>query len=175
LTPQPDQRTAFIHNFLDAIGEAAFNNDIQEAKSLWSAGKYPDMLDPANQALSLAVTDQDKGLAYYWRGVSYFKQNMLDQAMTDENQAISLYPNFSGPYITRGSVYLSESNPQAALVDAKKAVQLDPNYAWAHNALGLSYADLNDKADAIAELEEAVKLDPNTSLFQLNLTRVKGQ
>jgi len=173
LSSQSGQAADFIHNLIDSVGEVAFNSDIQQAKSLWSAGSYPDMLVPANQALSLASSDQDKAFAYYWIGVSYFKQNILDQALTNENQAINLYPDFSGPYITRASIYLTENNLQAALADSQKAVQLDPNYAWAHNALGLSYAALGNKTDAITELQKAVALDPNTSLFQLNLTRVK--
>jgi tetratricopeptide (TPR) repeat protein len=175
LTPNTDQATSFIQNYLDSVGEVTINNDIQEAKTLWSDGKYLDMLSPANQALSLATSNQDKAYAYYWIGVSYFKQNVLDQAMANENQAINLYPDFSGPYITRASIYMDQNNYQAALADSQKAVELDPNYAWAYNALGLSYAGLNDKTDAIKELQKAVELDPNTSLFQLNLTREQGQ
>ena len=149
------------------------SRDLQQAKKLWSEGKYQEMLAPANHALSTAKTDEDKGYAYYWIGVSYFKQDMLDEAETNENKAIQLLPKFSGPYITLAAIYLNRSQPQVALKYASTAVQLDPKYGWAHNALGIAYQDLGDKINAIKEFKEAVRLDENNSLFRLNLTRAQ--
>lgn len=147
--------------------------DIQQAKLLWSEGKYVEMIPVATHALSIANTNEERVYAYYWRGVGYYKQGMDAEALADENNAIALDPTFSGPYITRSGVYADKGDYQAEFNDAQKAVQLDPTYAWAYNAMGNAYLDLGDKVNAIKGFQEAIRLDPETSLFRLNLTRAQ--
>ena len=88
--------------------------DLEKAKISWSEGKYAEMLAPANHALSIATTDENKAYAHYWIGVSYFKQDMLPEAEANEKNAIQLLPKYSAPYITLTAIYLNKSQPKIA-------------------------------------------------------------
>ncbi len=192
-----DEEKAYIHYLLslgyDGLGQAEkslaeekiaidlspstvsllYVDSIWEAKSLWSDGKYEEMVESAKRGLELAATAEEKGAAHYWLGVGYFRLGQNDLAEQEEVLAMELLPESAGPPVTMAAIYLNRGNPTQALKYADVAIEIDKSYAWAHNARGLALSDLGRKSEAIQAIEQAVTLDPDTSLFRLNLTRIK--
>ena len=155
--------------------QLVYGDSIWMAKSLWSDGDYPQMVEAATKGLLYATTPEEKGAAHYWLGVGYFRLGQNDEAEKEELLAMELIPDSAGPPVTMAAIYLNRNNPSQALAYAQKALTLDPQYAWAHNARGLALSDLGRKEEASQALEKATMLDPDTALFRLNLTRVREQ
>jgi len=151
----------------------AFNNSAQDVKVTWGDGKYQDALTKSQALIKDAKTNEEMAVAYYWRGLSYYKLGNIDLAEKDQLQALKLDPTNGAPYVNLAAVSLDRNKCNQALQYAIKAKNWDPQYSWAYNSLGLSYACLGQKEQAISALQKAVELQPDSYVFRDNLNRVK--
>ena len=86
---------------------------------------------------SCTLINPNDTLAYYNRGVEYYKLGKKQKAIAYLNKVIQLVPNFSSAYNNRGVIYSQLGEQQQALADYNKAIQLDPNYGDPYYNRGL--------------------------------------
>ena len=106
------------------------------------------------------------------RGVSFFNQNKLDDALTEFNKALEL-----GKYNTAvrnwlGAVYQRKNDHEKAAAIYEEVVDLDPGYPEAHNNLGYSYQMLEKYPEAEKEYARALELKPALIEARFNLACV---
>jgi len=77
-----------------------------------------------------------KARPYNGRGIAYFKQGSLDQAMADFNKGIAVNPNFPDLYVNLGLVYEMRGNDTEALIENNKAILISPNFSQAYYIRG---------------------------------------
>lgn len=147
----------------------AFNNDIKQAKEYWQNKNYTMTVSSANDALDKARTNQEKAIAYYWRGVGEYDSGNYAAAKTDETQSIGFDPTSAAPHVTLGAVLNAQGDRAAASQEADKAISLDPSYAWAYNLRGIINAEENQCTAALTDMNKAVSLEPTNTTFQQNL------
>ncbi|MBF0595432.1 MAG: tetratricopeptide repeat protein [Candidatus Omnitrophica bacterium] len=102
-----------------------------------------------------------KARPYNNRGIAYFKQGQLPQAVADYNQAIALNPTFAEPYNNRGYILSDQGNFVQAMADFNKAIDLNPDYAEAYNNRGFIYGSQNDLTLALKDYNKAIALNPD--------------
>jgi protein O-mannosyl-transferase len=71
-------------------------------------------------------------LAYNNRGMVFFKDGKLDQAIADFDMGITLDPLYAKAYYNRGSVYEKMGRLDKAIADYRKTISLDPLYYEAY-------------------------------------------
>lgn len=64
------------------------------------------------------------GLAYNNRGYAYYKLNNLDEALSDINKSLALYPDNPYAYKNRALVYIAQKQSTLACNDIDKAIAL---------------------------------------------------
>jgi tetratricopeptide (TPR) repeat protein len=96
---------------------------------------------------------------YSNRGLVYYNQGNLEQALDDFNLALQLDPKDAYAYNNRGKVYSDQRQFNQALADYNKAIQLDPKYAAAYFNRAKLYSDQRQFNQALADFNLAIELD----------------
>lgn len=112
-----------------------------KAKLLQTVGRFRE----AVKAYSLLI-DTGEALAedYYNRGMCYAELQQYEKAITDQNGALKVDPNFYMAYMQRGASQWELRRWDEALESFKKAYEIndtDPNCKW---ILGLLALQMND-------------------------------
>jgi len=97
----------------DAVSAAATDAAIQSCTALIQSGRQT----PA----ALAVI-------YGYRGLSYWRKHLDDQAMADFAQAIALDPNAAEPYVSRSFINLARGLYDQVIADCEKALILNTDH-----------------------------------------------
>ena len=119
---------------------------------------YKKSIEHFTQAIKL---NPNYILAYYNRGVVYYKKNNYDRAIEEFNKAIDLNPNYARPYHGRGVVYQRRNDHDRAIEDFDKAIDLMPDYTEAYLSRGVTYAQIDDYEHAIKDYNKAIELNPD--------------
>jgi tetratricopeptide (TPR) repeat protein len=100
--------------------------------------------------------------AYYYCGVIHLGRRQYDQALTALDQAISIKPEFSKPYLARAQLRLWEGRPNEALEDVNRGLaNLPPDKkADVLNDRADVYRALGKFGEAAADYRDAIKADP---------------
>ena len=106
-------------------------------------------------------------------GKQYFAQKKLDQALTEYNRAIYLYPEEAAPYHGRAWVYLEQSHYQAAEYDFDKAISLDKGFAPAYLGRSLAKEHMGNIPGAVKDLEWYTALEPKDQDAAKRLARLR--
>jgi len=94
------------------------------------------------------------------RGVKYYSQNLIPQAIRDLNRAVTLDPENEKAHHNLALVYMHNKNYQEAVKHLQKAIALDDSNAQYHYNLGEVFNWMGHFDQALASLEKAVQLDP---------------
>jgi tetratricopeptide (TPR) repeat protein len=101
--------------------------------------------DPAGNVFSINYQDAEACLN---KGNSLFDQGMYDEAMQAYNNALEIYPEFTGAWFKKGMLYSHIGNQNEAINAFNKAIELDPNDSatWYNKALALYDSGKKDEA-----------------------------
>jgi tetratricopeptide (TPR) repeat protein len=151
-----------------------FNQLSLTTKDAWERGETTQSLTHAQDLLLEAETNEQRAIANYWIGLSYFSQNKSDLAETHLLQAVTFDQTYGPPYSTLAAISMGRANYPQALIYAQTCVKLEPTYPWCHNNLGLTLDLLGRHEEGIKELKQAVALDPQNYSFASNLKRMQA-
>ena len=100
------------------------------------------------------------------RGDAYrLRQDDIDRALADYDQAIHTMPDYALAHSSRGFVYLF-ARPQMdrAITDFNEAIRLDPASANVFYYRGVAWSNKGDWDRAIAGFDQAIRLRPSFSI-----------
>ena len=108
--------------------------------------------------------------AYDNRAFAYNNKGLYDQAIADENAAVTLNPNSANEYINRGNAYSDKGLYDLAIGDFTRSIALKPDTAgsygnsgnaFAYNDRAVAYIGKGDYNLAIADATQAIALKPD--------------
>jgi tetratricopeptide (TPR) repeat protein len=121
-----------------------------------------------NRAFAAGWLNPNNNIAYYYRGLAYFRHGVVndnkgdyDRAIADYTQALRLDPNDANAYYWRGYVYSNKGDYDLAIADYTQSLRLDPNDASVYYWRGSAYRNKEDYDQAIADYTQAIRIDPN--------------
>jgi TolB-like protein/Flp pilus assembly protein TadD len=117
-----------------------------------------------------ALAHAGLGMAY-----SYLKlhsgASVLDSALVEANEAITLDPNLAEGYAARGRVNQARGRFEEAIEDARRAIELDPNNAEATRVLAGSMELMGRLDETLMWAKRAVSLEPTVGLHYAWVSR----
>jgi len=111
--------------------------------------------------LGASFVDSLRSADHYNTAERLFDKQQYLRAITEYDQAISLYPNYSSAYFGRGRAHLGQGEYQKAIADYDKVIQLEPEEPGAYHNRAIAYDQTNENDKAIADYSEAIRLEPD--------------
>ena len=112
---------------------------------------------------SASATDISR--AYNSRGVAYYMQGDLINALLDYERAISANPENEKPHYNMGLLYWSQDNLPFAEQAFTDAIALSPNNVLAFQARSHVLSSLDEHRRAISDADAAAALDPANAQY----------
>ena len=97
------------------------------------------------------------------RGLVYYLQGDLPQALLDYNKAIELNPIIPFPYNNLGWAYYNQGKYSQAILEYNKAIAVAPIYARSYFNRALAYYHQGNYPQAISDFNKALDIDPEHS------------
>jgi tetratricopeptide (TPR) repeat protein len=116
-----------------------------------------------------AIADFDEAIrcnpsepkAYYYRGLAYFYNWYIQEAIEDFTQALRLVPDYTASlYSCRASAYSMIKDRQRAIEDYTREILINPQNAVAYWFRGQQRFQLRDARGAIEDYTQAIELCP---------------
>jgi tetratricopeptide (TPR) repeat protein len=117
-------------------------------------------------------TEAQLAAAYNNRGLGYRAKHLLDPAIADFTQAVSLKADYSEAYFNRGLSYGQKGLIDQAIADFSKVITLTPNFSTAYSVRGYSYEQKKQFNLALADYRAAVKINPIDNVALQGLKRL---
>jgi tetratricopeptide (TPR) repeat protein len=108
---------------------------------------------------AVKVTDNNY-LAYYSRGLAWWRLGNTGQAIGDYDKALSIHPKYDIAYNNRGSVYAVLGNYRQAIRDFDKALEISPNNAGLYINRGNAHSLLGNDRQAIGDYDKVIEINP---------------
>jgi len=139
----------------------------QQAMRSFKVAELPDLAPGSRDAL-------DRPEVRYWIGSAYLNKGMLDDALSQFQQALQLDPEHAGSLLGAARAQLGLRRPAEALGLAKRAIVRERLNAEAFYLAGLASQALNASTEAGAFFERAANLEPHNARFRKALGRAGG-
>jgi tetratricopeptide (TPR) repeat protein len=110
--------------------------------------------------------------SYVNRGAAWAKENQLDRAFSDLNQAIRLDTKNARAYSVRGLIQAKKGHLDRAIEDLNQAIGINPRFVQAYNNRGFVYKNKREYDRALADLNSAISIDPSYPLAYFNRAQV---
>ena len=118
-----------------------------------------ELVAAADYARRAIAADPDLGEPHIWLGYSLWRQEKVEEAFREEEEAMRLDPgNAFGPYFA-GCCRLSCGSPEEAVPLFQRAIEIDPQKGWSWIGLGFAHLGIGRFAEARWSLERVVALD----------------
>jgi len=125
------------------------------AEKLMSEGKIQQAIGEYNQAIKIAP---DQAVFYSDLAFAYFKANKLNQAKTNIDKSLRMYPDFFPSRFYSGLINFQLENHQQSLADFDKADKLIPKQPPVRFYQGMCNEKLGRKQIAVQKYQEVLKL-----------------
>lgn len=134
------------------------------------AGLYAEGHEqPAEQLQQITQTRPSDGDAHNALGLAYFRQDRLDDALSEFQQALRLSPQDARLFNNLGSVHLKAGRLAEALTAFEQSAVLDPKLSATQNNLGTVYFQQGRYQRARTAWELAAQLDRSNETVRQNL------
>jgi len=105
----------------------------------------------------------------YDQGIKLQKENKAQEALTEFNQAIELFPQYFQALTERANLLMQQNKLAEAEADFAQAIKLNGQYAPAWRGIGYCQLQQKNFAAAVSNLENAFVLDPKSPMTLLLL------
>ena len=142
--------------YTSSLTKSAATSDISVSANVKDLNhEYQQVIIAQTQAIEI---NSDDALAFYTRGVAYYRLGDQQRAIVDYTQAIDLNPLFAIAYYRRGYSFYLAKDYSSAIVDYNKSIKLKPDFALAYANRGYAYRDLYGEQEALIDWRFAAKL-----------------
>jgi tetratricopeptide (TPR) repeat protein len=116
----------------------------------------------------------DSWLAHNNVGLIFFARGQLDEAVTQFQNVLEIYPNFADAHCNLGSALFQRGQPDEGVAEFQKALEINPNLAEARSNLGNAFLQKGQLEEAITQFQEALRLKPHLSSAEDSLAKVQA-
>src|SRR5581483_5939633 len=123
----------------------------------------PDQQIKACSALlqSAGETPKNRAVAFYDRGLGYYKKDDYTHAIADFDEAIRLNPSYSSVFQARASAYSDKGDHDRAIADYNRSIQLNAKDPITFNNRCDELTIIGQALAAIADCDESLRQRPN--------------
>lgn len=107
------------------------------------------------------------------RGNQFFKDDLLNEAITCYTRAIEYDPTNAIYPANRAMCLLKQEKYAAAEVDCTLSIALDPKFSKSYHRRATARARLGRLEEARSDYEQLLKLEPNSKLAQIELNKLQ--
>lgn len=129
------------------------------AEALLQAGRAPEAVLVADQALAIDGADAEALFAHAWAR-HHSVDGQEDSELAELDRALQIRPDQGVGYYRRANILLSQGKFERALDDLERAVRLAPGDVPAHTLYGRELLRADHPERALAHLDTAVRLAP---------------
>ncbi|SPP99495.1 TPR domain lipoprotein [Candidatus Sulfobium mesophilum] len=136
--------------------------------------------DDAITSFQTALKTGENPVIYYYLGLSYYNKRQVEQALSQFQRALNLYPSFIQARLMTSVIFLTKKRADDALREAQKVLEADEKNALAHNIAGSAYMAKGMYEEAMVEMNKATESDPNyvnaylkKGLFEISRGKVR--
>ncbi|RNC67196.1 MAG: PEP-CTERM system TPR-repeat protein PrsT [Desulfuromonadales bacterium] len=123
---------------------------------LYTKKDYDQAITEFQSSLKL---QQNPG-TYYYLGLSYYKRNELENALSQFRKALDLAPSHHQARLLTSLVLLQQKRVDDAIAEAKRVIEADDRNPVAHNILGNAYIAKGMVDEGLKEFNRALELEP---------------
>ena len=139
---------------VDPVAEAP--KAAQKAMKLFNKAKWSEAVEEFSAGI---IEDPSNPLIYFYRGLSYENDGMVQEALSDYKKAIELKPDFILPYSRSGKIYARQRDYEKANELYQKSVELgDQDITTLYN-YGVVLMNLGQSSEAKTVFENLLVLD----------------
>ena len=131
--------------------------------------KYAAAVDAFQTALSCTWFNGDKAQIYNEIGDAYKATGQYDQAISNYQISLELFPGQSGVQGKMGSCFTSLGQPDQAATAYQNAISLDPDNGDAHLGYAMLLGSTHRDSEAIMHYRKVIELDTNIVMALNNL------
>jgi tetratricopeptide (TPR) repeat protein len=106
------------------------------------------------------------------QGYDDYRQNRLEQAIDELNQAIEIEPQNFEAYFWRARSFMRKGQFENAIGDFKKVLELNPGYSPAYDNLGWLFMRRNEYDQSLFYLNQSIKLKPENGWAHFMRSRI---
>ena len=100
---------------------------------------------------------------HFAKGNEYLEEGMLDEAISENTEAIEKAPEFYFAYVNRGIIYSKKYHYDRAISDFTKAIEIDPENTKAYFNRGATYEKRRQYDRAVSEYTKIIEIDPKAN------------
>jgi tetratricopeptide (TPR) repeat protein len=120
-------------------------------------------------ALSVLTNLEGHAESHYFRGNMFLSANRIDDAMTEYQKSLALWPDCQDAHDGLGNLLLNEGRLDEAIAQYQKALEFEPQSATARERYGDALFQKARFSDAMLEYQKAVDLKPDFAQAHENL------
>ena len=109
------------------------------------------------------ISIQNQSDKYNLKGLKFFENNDLENAIVCFFQALNFDKNYSHAYSNIGNVLVQKGEFEEAVNMYNNAINLDKNNSLYHFNLGVAFTQLNNGISAIKSYEKCLRLEPQNT------------
>jgi tetratricopeptide (TPR) repeat protein len=140
--------------------------EAQQGIALLNQGKTAEAIVLLKKAVE---ANAGNAILHHDLAVAYEKNNQVEEAKAQYQEAIKLKPDLGAAYLALGNLYLSEKNFENAATSLKKASELLPQSYEAFYNLGAAYSNTMKYAEAEAAYKQAAQIKPQEPIVHYQL------
>lgn len=114
----------------------------------------------------------DRATHHYNLGIQFERNDDIDNAAREFENAIRADCRFPYPYRALGEIYFNKGRYEDALEHLEKAIELDPDWIEALGLAADTLIELGDTRKAAPLLERALRGDPGNPRYSAQLGRI---
>jgi len=102
----------------------------------------------------------DQAQSLVRKGYDDYKENRIEQAIDELNQALEIDPQNFEAYFWRARAFMHKGQFENAIGDFKKVIDLNPGYSPAYDNLGWLFMRRNEYDQSLSYLNQSIQLKP---------------
>ncbi|MCL1468735.1 tetratricopeptide repeat protein [Argonema galeatum] len=120
-------------------------------------------------AIQEVIAHKESAIAYFYQGITFYKQGNLKDAQAAFGKAIDLDPNYAEAHANLGLTLNQQGKLPEAIEQTRQALRIHPDLTEAQYNLGVALQAQGQLKEAIAAYKEVIRINPNHAEANYNL------
>lgn len=104
-------------------------------------------------------------MGYFNRGNEYYRLKEMNNALSDYNTSIDLFPSYPDAYFNRGLIFYESGENSLAIRDFTAAIKYKPSLLKAYLNRGTVYRSMGDYDKALSDFTHIISVKPDGAAY----------